>query len=78
MVHIGDIVRHLGYPVGVDVDPQALLAWISARISDKFVYWKAQGWPMHVRFEVAGWKERRGRGPGLGPGGQKQADNETT
>lgn len=53
VVHTQNIVCHLGYPVGTDVDPQALLAWISARISDKFVYWKAQGWPMHVRVKVA-------------------------
>ncbi|MCO5597147.1 hypothetical protein L7F22_051222 [Adiantum nelumboides] len=49
----GTIVRHLGYPIGVDVTNKQLLDWISGRIGDKFVYWKSQAWPFHVRLKVA-------------------------
>ncbi|MCO5549418.1 hypothetical protein L7F22_024322 [Adiantum nelumboides] len=49
----GTIVQHLGYPIGVDVSNKQLLEWISGHIGDKFMYWKSQAWPFHIRLKVA-------------------------
>ncbi|MCO5601460.1 hypothetical protein L7F22_055583 [Adiantum nelumboides] len=49
----GTIVRHLGYPIGVDVSNKQLLECISGHIGDKFMYWKSQAWPFHIRLKVA-------------------------
>ncbi|MCO5603299.1 hypothetical protein L7F22_057448 [Adiantum nelumboides] len=49
----GTIVRHLAYPIGVDVSNKQLLEWISGHIGDKFMYWKSQAWPFHIRLKVA-------------------------
>ena len=48
----GKICRHLGYPIGVDISPNQSLTWISRTISDKFIYWKSQGWPFATRLKV--------------------------
>ncbi|MCO5561556.1 hypothetical protein L7F22_015176 [Adiantum nelumboides] len=37
----------------LDVSTDQLLSWISGKIIDKFVYWKSQAWPFHVRLKVA-------------------------
>ncbi|MCO5600621.1 hypothetical protein L7F22_054736 [Adiantum nelumboides] len=53
VVPCGTIVRHLGYPIEVDVSNKQLLEWISGHIGDKFMYWKSQAWPFHIRLKVA-------------------------
>ncbi|MCO5583244.1 hypothetical protein L7F22_037153 [Adiantum nelumboides] len=50
---VRSIVRHLGYPIGVDVSNKQLLEWISGHIGDKFMYWKSQAWPFYIRLKVA-------------------------
>ncbi len=52
MVTRGEICRHLGYPIGVDVSHVKLLEWVSNRLQNKFMYWKSQFWPFHVRLKV--------------------------
>ena len=34
----GNVCRHLGYPIGVDISPSQGLNWISGTILDKFMY----------------------------------------
>ena len=46
------ICRHLGYPIGVDVSHVKLIEWVSKRLEDKFMYWRSQFWPFHVRLKV--------------------------
>ena len=52
VIHRGSIFRHLGYPLGVDVTNAQLLEWIGSKLRDKFMYWKSQSWPFHVRLKV--------------------------
>ena len=52
IVHRGMICRHLGYPIGVDVSHVKLIEWVSKRLEDKFMYWRSQFWPFHVRLKV--------------------------
>ena len=48
----GSIYRHLGYPMDVDVSHVQLIDWIGSKLKDKFLYWKTQLWPFHVRLKV--------------------------
>ena len=48
----GMICRHLGYPIGNDISSDKLVGWIQRRIHEKFMYWKSQTWPFHVRLKV--------------------------
>ena len=52
MITRGSIYRHLGYPLGIDVTNVQLLDWIGSKLKDKFMYWKSQLWPFHVRLKV--------------------------
>ena len=46
------ICRHLGYPIGVEVSHVKLIEWVFKRLKDKFMYWKSQFRPFHVRLKV--------------------------
>ena len=46
------ICCHLGYPFGVEVSHVKLIEWVSKRLEDKFMYWRSQFWPFHVRLKV--------------------------
>ena len=48
----GNVCRHLGYPIGVDISTSQSLNWISGTILDKFMYWKSQAWPFSTRLKV--------------------------
>ena len=52
IVNRGEIFRHLGYPIGVEVSHVKLADWVSRKIENKFIYWKSQSWPFHIRFKV--------------------------
>ena len=43
----GNVCRHVGYPIGVDISPSQILNWISFR------YWKYQGWSFGTLLNVA-------------------------
>ena len=48
----GNVCRHLGYPIGVDISSSQSLNWISGTILDKFMYWKSQAWSFSTRLKV--------------------------
>ena len=48
----GNVCRHLGYLIGVDISSSQSLNWISGTILDKFMYWKSQAWPFSTRLKV--------------------------
>ena len=48
----GNVCRHLGYPIDVDISSSQSLNWISGTILDKFMYWKSQAWPFSTRLKV--------------------------
>ena len=52
VVKKGSIFRHLGYPLGMNVTNGQLIEWMSSKLRDKFMYWKSQSWPFHVRLKV--------------------------
>ena len=52
MVKKGSIFGHLGYPLGMNVTNGQLIEWMSSKLRDKFMYWKSQSWPFHVRLKV--------------------------
>ena len=52
IIHRGMICRHFEYPIGVDVSHVKLIEWVSKRLEDKFMYWRSQFWPFHVRLKV--------------------------
>ena len=46
-------IRYLrGYPLGMNVTNAQLIEWMSSKLRDKFMYWKAQSWPFHVHLKV--------------------------
>ena len=48
----GSIFRHLWYPLGKNVTNGHLIEWMSCKLMDKFIYWKPQSWPSHLRLKV--------------------------
>ena len=48
----GSIYQHLGYPLGIEVTNVQLIDWIGSKLRNKFMYWKSQLWPLHVRPKV--------------------------
>ena len=52
MVKKGSIFRHLAYPLGMNVTNGQWIEWMSSKFRDKFMYWKSQSWPFHVRLKV--------------------------
>ena len=36
----------------MNVTNAQLIEWISSKLRDKFMYWKSQSWPFHVRLKV--------------------------
>ena len=48
----GSIFRHLDYSLGMNVTNPQLIEWMSSMLRDKFMYWKSQSWPFHVRLKV--------------------------
>ena len=52
IVNRGEIFRHLGYPIGVEVSHVKLVDWVSRKIENKFIYWRSQSWPFHIRVKV--------------------------
>ena len=39
-------------PLNVDVANVQLIDWIGSKLKDKFIYWKSQLWPFHVRLKL--------------------------
>ena len=51
-IHYGMICHHHGYSIGVEVSHVKLIEWVSKRLEDKFMYWRSQFCPFHVRLKV--------------------------
>lgn len=51
-MHQGQVFRHLGYPIGVNVTNQQLTSWVAEKVQTKIASWYCDEWPLHVRLRI--------------------------
>ncbi|KAH7302411.1 hypothetical protein KP509_23G071000, partial [Ceratopteris richardii] len=51
-VDTGTVVRHLGYPLGINVPIKDKIRWVLCKVRAKMELWRALQWPLHIRRRI--------------------------